>query len=92
MQDIIYNQPTSIEEREQVAEACMLHMSLKMPMLLDNMANDAEENYVAKPDRLYVIDRDGNILYRGEPGPFGFKEEEWAEVIGALGTEEPDQS
>jgi hypothetical protein len=25
------------------------------------------------PDRLYVIDRDGKIVYKGGRGPFGFK-------------------
>ena len=85
VEKIIYDQPKTIEEREHIAEACMLHMNLKMPMLLDNMANDAEEGYVAKPERLYIIDKDGIIAYRGGPGPHGFNMEEWTEAISTLG-------
>ena len=85
VEKIIYDQPKTIEEREHIAEACMLHLNLKMPMLLDNMANDAEEGYVAKPERLYIIGKDGIIAYRGGPGPHGFNEEEWAEAISTLG-------
>ena len=28
------------------------------------------------PERLYVIDEQGTIVYKGEPGPFGFHPEE----------------
>ena len=85
---VVYNQPTTITERAQVAEACMLHLNLKMPMLLDNMANEAEENYVATPERLYVIDKGGLIIYRGKPGPHGFNIDEWADVIRDLSLRE----
>lgn len=82
---IVYNQPTTITERAQVAEACMLHLNLKMPMLLDNMANEAEESYVANPERLYVIDKDGLIAYRSDPGPHGFNLDDWVKAIRDMG-------
>ncbi|MBV7333404.1 hypothetical protein KFU94_35250 [Chloroflexi bacterium TSY] len=78
---IVYDQPTTIGDRAQVAEACMLHLNLKMPMPLDNIANEAEGKYVAAPERLYIIDKDGVLSYRGDPGPHGFNKDEWVEVI-----------
>jgi len=86
VEGVVYNQPTTITERAHVAEACMLHLNLKMPMLLDNMADEAEANYVAKPERLYVIDKDGLLVYRGEPGPQGFNLDEWVEALALDGT------
>jgi len=31
--------------------------------------------------RLYLIGRDGKIVYTGERGPFGFNPETWEEAI-----------
>lgn len=81
---VVFNQPTTIEERADVAEACMLRLNLKMPMLLDNMANEAEELYVADPERLYVVDKAGNLAYCSEPGPWGFDIDTWEAVIKSL--------
>ena len=88
---VVYNQPASIGERAQIAEACMLHLNLAMPMLLDNMHNEAEEKYVALPERLYVIDKDGVLVYRSEPGPHGFDMDEWLEAIRTVGLDQVDQ-
>jgi type I thyroxine 5'-deiodinase len=37
--------------------------------------------YLATPDRLYVVDRDGRIAYRGGPGPFGFNPREMEQTL-----------
>jgi Iodothyronine deiodinase len=37
---------------------------------MKNAANDA---YAAWPERLYVIDENGRIAYRGGMGPFNYK-------------------
>ncbi len=71
-QKIVYDQPETIEERAKVAEACMLHMDLEMPMLLDHMSNEVDEAYSALPERLYLIDAQGHIQWRGGMGPWGF--------------------
>ena len=68
-------------ERAYIAETCMLHLNLKMPLLLNNIANEAEENYAASPERLYVIDSAGQLVYRGEVGPQGFNMDEWVAAI-----------
>jgi len=41
-------------------------------MLIDDLDDSTDRQYYALPDRLYLIGRDGRIVYRGLPGPFGF--------------------
>jgi type I thyroxine 5'-deiodinase len=41
-------------------------------MLIDDLENSTDKKYYALTDRLYLIGRDGRIVYRGMPGPFGF--------------------
>ncbi len=43
---------------------------------MDPIENPAERLYAGWPERLYVIDEEGTIVYKGEPGPFGFHPEE----------------
>ena len=81
---VVFNQPTNIEERAEVAQACMLRMELEMPMLLDDMDNSIEDAYIAWPDRLYLVGNDGRITYRSEMGPWGFKTGDWEEAIKGL--------
>jgi len=33
------------------------------------------------PDRIYVIDRDGRVAYKGGRGPFGFKPGEMEQTL-----------
>jgi hypothetical protein len=33
------------------------------------------------PERLYVVDAEGIIAYRGKPGPWGFGIDSWEEAI-----------
>ena len=71
-QGVVYAQPTSEDERAEVAEACVLGLDLGMPMVLDDMSNEVDEAYSALPERLYVIDAEGTIVWRSGPGPWGF--------------------
>jgi type I thyroxine 5'-deiodinase len=71
-QGVVYAQPTSEDERAEVAEACVLGLDLEMPMVLDDMSNEVDEAYSALPERLYVIDAEGTIVWRSGPGPWGF--------------------
>ena len=36
------------------------------------MDDGTERAYTAWPDRIYLIDQDGRIRFKTEPGPFGF--------------------
>ena len=86
--DVVFMQPTTYEERAQVAEACVLRLNLKMPTLLDTIDDEVDVKYAALPERLYVIGTDGVVTYQAGPGPFGFDPEAWEksirETLGAL--------
>lgn len=66
-------QPKTYEERAKVAGECMADLKLPIPCLVDDMKNTAQKAYAGWPDRLYVIDAEGNVAYRGDPGPRGFR-------------------
>ena len=65
--DIDYNQPTSIEER--INAACNLKSEDKKNLMIDNMRDEAERAYSAHPERLFVVDRAGKLVYKGGMGP-----------------------
>ena len=79
---VVYEQPKTAAEREALAEACVLHLELSIPTLIDEMTNAVDRAYAALPERLYLIDAGGRIAYRGEPGPWGFKPQELEAAIG----------
>ena len=79
--EILFAQPQTKEERFEVATACQIGMKISIPMLVDGIDNACNQEYTAQPDRLYIIGADGRIVYKGRPGPHGFKPEEAEEVI-----------
>ena len=80
-QDVVYSQTKTEEDRADVAEACVLSLNLELPMLLDEMSNEVDEAYAALPERLYLINKEGSISYKGNPGPWGFDIESWEKAI-----------
>ena len=82
--DVVFTQPKTVEERAEIAEACMLRLELAMPTLLDDMDNTTDTAYAAMPERLYVVDTDGVVTHRAEPGPFGFDVDAWQAAIDAV--------
>jgi hypothetical protein len=69
---VIFRNPTTNSEREQVAGACVRKLHIAFPALLDSVENRVEQSYTGWPDRLYLIGMDGRIRYKSEAGPFGF--------------------
>jgi type I thyroxine 5'-deiodinase len=65
--------PKTLAERCAVEGTCATKLAMRVPAVIDDLANSTEEAYTAWPDRLYVIDRDGRVAYKSKPGPFGFK-------------------
>jgi type I thyroxine 5'-deiodinase len=78
----VFEQPKTEDERIEVASACALHLNLAMPMALDDMDNTVDTAYAALPERLYLIDGGGRIIYRSGPGPWGFDVDAWEKAIG----------
>ena len=67
------NQPTGFDQRVDVASQCCKALEISMPLLVDEIDDRVGRAYSGMPDRLYVIDRDGKVIYKGGRGPFGFK-------------------
>ncbi len=65
-------QPKTYEERVKAAGDCLKDLKLPMPCLVDDMQNSAQKAYAGWPDRLYVIDKEGKVAFKGDPGPKGF--------------------
>jgi len=80
-EEIFYEQPKSMEEREELAQVCVLRLNLKMPMLLDNMSNEVDRRYAALPDRLYLLDENGVVVFRTLVGSPGFDVDAWHAAI-----------
>jgi hypothetical protein len=78
----IVEEPLTLAERQSLATTCMAKLELEpIPALVDNMDNKVNRAYAAAPDRLYLVGRDGGIVYRGGRGPFGFKPDELEAAI-----------
>ena len=82
-QSILFREPRSDGERKAVATLCQINLDLEMPMLVDAIDNQVEESYISLPMRLYLIGRDGRIVYTGDRGPFGFNPDTWEAAINA---------
>ena len=77
-------QPTTIDQRQEVAQTCSSKLSLRFPVLVDSIDDKTNRDYAAQPDRLYVVDREGKIAYKGKPGPRGFNVAEMTQALDKL--------
>jgi hypothetical protein len=80
-EDILVNDPTTTEERVEVAASCAINLQIRMPVVVDEVDDAIADAYGALPDRLYLIDQDGNVAFQGEPGPWGFNPDALADAI-----------
>ena len=71
--NVLFASPKNDEERAFVAGACVRKLGIKFPAIIDGLENRTEIAYTGWPDRLYLIDRDGKVVFKSKPGPFGFK-------------------
>ena len=81
--------PRTIEERLALASTCSTHLRFPFTTLVDGLDDAVGRAYMAVPDRLYVIGRDGKVAYRSGPGPFGLKESEFVEAVGKAAVGSP---
>ncbi len=70
---VILRTPQSFDERTEVASSCVRKLGIKIPAIVDDMNNSTERAYTGWPDRIYLIDREGRVVLKTKPGPFGFK-------------------
>jgi len=79
--DVCYAQPRNLSDRLAIANDFTKRFNYPVPFGVDDMNNAANDAYSAWPERLYVIDESGKIVYRGGMGPFNYNP---AEVRGWL--------
>ena len=80
-QSIVFNQPTTFDERLELAQTFVAKMGVETTTLVDNMQNVANACYAAWPERLYVVDTEGRITYKGGMGPFYFDPDEVSDFL-----------
>lgn len=52
-----------------------------MPLLVDELDDRVGHAYSGMPDRLYLIGKDGRVMYKGGRGPFGFQPAEMEQSL-----------
>lgn len=80
-EDVCYTQPKTSQDRVAIANDFQQRFRYKLPLLVDPIENPANAVFAAWPERLYIIDQNGMIVYKGKPGPFGYKPEEVADWL-----------
>jgi hypothetical protein len=75
-QSVCYPQPRSTDARIAIAADFKERFHYGIPLLVDPIENPANGVYAAWPERLYIVDEGGRIVYKGGMGPFEFHPEE----------------
>jgi hypothetical protein len=82
--NVLFASPKNEDERAYVAGACVRKLGIQFPAVLDGFDNTVEQAYTGWPDRIYLIDSGGRVVYKSKPGPFGFKPDELASALSKL--------
>lgn len=81
---VLVQDPKTLEERQKVAQDFAAQFKVSLPILVDTIDDQIEKAYAGWPDRIYVIDAEGKIAYKGGPGPRGFQVAEVPPVLDKL--------
>lgn len=60
---------------------CATALNISMPTVLDKIDDRTAIAYGAFPDRIYIVNTNGKIAYKGRPGPAGFDVPEAVEAL-----------
>ena len=75
-ESVCYPQPKTLSQRVTIAKDFVGRFHYRVPLVVDGMDNQANTLYAGWPERFYIVDERGVILYKGKPGPFGYHPEE----------------
>lgn len=75
-ESVCYPQPKTLAQRVAIANDFVKRFHYDVPLAVDELDNRANALYAGWPERFYVIDQRGEIVYKGKPGPFGYHPEE----------------
>ncbi len=74
--------PVTLEQRRRVAASCQSDLfDGVVPLYVDTMEDAVSRAYTGKPTRIYLIGRDGRVVYNPGIGPFGFSPDGLAAAI-----------
>lgn len=69
----IVGRPKDFDQRIILATECVTRYKFTMPMVIDGMAGEVNQDYQAAPVRVTITDLDGKVAYYAGPGPFDFR-------------------
>ncbi len=78
---VCFPQPQTFDDRCKIARACRDSLKMSVPLVVDGMDDGVGHLYSGMPDRLYVIGRDGRVVYKSGRGPFGFLPDEMEQAL-----------
>jgi hypothetical protein len=80
----VFKQPKTDDERKSAAKILVERLKYRMPVAIDPIDGRAEKAFAAWPERIYIVGRDGKVVYKGDMGPFGFKPERAEEKLASF--------
>lgn len=80
-ENVCYPQPRTTAQRVAIANDFVKRFRYDVPLAVDPIENRANAVYAGWPERFYIVDERGVIVYKGKPGPFGFHPEEVEEWL-----------
>jgi len=75
-ENVCYPQPKTTAQRVAIANDFVKRFRYDVPLAVDPIENRANALYAGWPERFYIVDEQGVIVFKGKPGPFGFHPEE----------------
>ena len=75
-ENVCYPQPKTLAQRVAIANDFVRRFGYRVPLAVDDVNNRANTLYAGWPERFYIVDEHGVIVYKGKPGPFGYHPEE----------------
>lgn len=75
-ESVCYPQPKTLAQRAAIAKDFTERFHFPIPLGVDGMNDAAEHVYAGWPERIYIIDESGKIVYRGGLGPFHYHPQE----------------
>jgi len=74
--DVCYAQPKTLAQRVAIANDFTKRYKYSVPFGIDELSNAANDAYAAWPERLYILDENGRVAYKGGNGPFKYDPKE----------------
>ncbi len=68
----VLEDPTTLAGRHDVAAESCNKLKFDFPVLVDTMNDRLAIQWSGWPERLFVVSKQGRIVYTGDMGPFGF--------------------